>query len=146
GGLRRLREVLLPGRRDLRAGDLDEDRRRGRLRRLCRVHLDPAREAVALAAVAGGAGGDDVLPDRLAAARAGDDVVDGEAGFGRAAVLAGPGVAGEDGAAGDLAAVGLARDADVVDQTDHVGPLQRHVLGVQDVAIPLLEQLRLFLQ
>ena len=86
--------------------------------------MDLAREAVALAAVAGGAGGDDVLPDRLAAAGAGDYMVDGEAGFGRAAVLAGPGVAGEDGAAGDFAAVGLAGDADVVDEADHVGALQ----------------------
>ena len=34
----------------------------------------------------------------------------------RAAVLAGPGVAGEDGAAGDLAAVGLAGDPHVVDR------------------------------
>ena len=98
---------------------------------LLRVHLDLAGQAVALAAVAGGAGGDDVLPDRLAAAAAGDDVVDGEAGLARAAVLAGPGVAGEDGAAGDLAAVGLARDPHVVDQADHVGALHRHVLGVQ---------------
>src|SRR5882757_5725219 len=107
------------------------------------MHMDLPRQPVALLAVAGGAGGDDVLPDRLAAAGAGDDVVDGEAGFGRAAVLAGPGIAGEDGAAGDLAAVGLARDADVVDEADHVWPLEGHVLGVEGVAVPLLEQLRL---
>ena len=43
-----------------------------------------------------------------------DDVVDGE-GRARAAVLAGPAVAGEDGAAGDLAPVDVARDADVGD-------------------------------
>ena len=61
--------------------DLDEDRRRRGLGVLLRVHLDLAGEAVALAAVAGRAGGDDVLPDRFAAAAAGDDVVDGEAGL-----------------------------------------------------------------
>lgn len=102
------------------------------------MHVDLAGEAVALAAVARGAGGDDVLPDRLAAAAPWDHVVDGEAGLGRAAVLAGPGVAGEDGAAGDLAAVGLAGDADVVDEADHVGALHRHVLGVEGGAGALL--------
>src|SRR6201999_1674263 len=108
--------------------------------------MDLPRKAVALLAVAGGAGGDDVVPGGGASAGAGDDVVDGEAGFGRAAVLAGPGVAGEDSAAGDLAAVSLAGDADVVDEADDVGALQGHVLGVERVAVPLLEQLRLFLQ
>ena len=111
----------------------------------CGVHLDLARQAVALAAVAGRAGGDDVLPDRLAAAAAGDDVVDGEAGFARAAVLAGPGVAGEHGAAGDLAAVRLAGDPHVADQADHVGALHRHVLGV-DRALAALQQLGLLLE
>ena len=111
----------------------------------CGVHLDLAGQAVALAAVAGRAGGDDVLPDRLAAAAAGDDVVDGEAGFARAAVLAGPGVAGEDGAAGDLATVGLAGDPHVADQADHVGALHRHLLGVEG-ALAALQQLGLFLQ
>ena len=52
----------------------------GRPRPVARVHRDLARQAVALLAVAGRAGGDDVLPDRLAAAAAGDHVVDGEAG------------------------------------------------------------------
>src|SRR5206468_12025482 len=103
-------------------------------------------EAVALAAVAGRAGGDDVLPDWLAAAGAGDDMVDREAGFGRAAVLAGPGVAGEDGAAGDLAAVRLAGDPHVVGEPDHVGPLHRHVLGVEGAAVPPLQQFGLFLE
>src|ERR1700759_5088865 len=102
------------------------------------MHVDLPGKPVALLAIAGGAGGDDVLPGGSAAAGAGDDVVDGESGFGRAAVLAGPGVAGEDGAAGDLAAVGLAGDADVVDEADHVGALEGHVLGVEGVAVPLL--------
>ena len=117
----------------------------GALGLLLRVHLDLAREAVALAPVAGGAGGDDVLPDRFAAAAAGDHVVDGEPGLLRAAVLAGPGVPREDRPAGDFSAVGLARDPHVADEADHVGPLDRHVLGVKR-ALLLLEQLGLFLQ
>ena len=47
-----------------------------------------------------------------AALGAGDDVVDGQV-RARAAVLAGPVVAREHGAAGDLAPVGVARDPDV---------------------------------
>src|SRR5690349_9172736 len=138
-------QILLPGRRDAGGRDLDEDVRPRRLRCLLGVHVDLLGQAVALAAVAGGAGGDDVLPDRLAAPTAGDDVVDREAGLAGAAVLAGPGVAGEDGAAGDLAPVRFARDAHVVDEADHVRPLHRHVLGMDRPLAPL-EQLRLFLQ
>ena len=108
--------------------------------------MDLPRQAVPLAAVAGGAGGDDVLPDGFAAAGAGDHVVDGEAGFGRAAVLAGPGVAGEDGAAGDLAAVRLAGDADEICQADDVGVVHRHVLGMEDGAVAALEEFGLLLQ
>jgi DNA gyrase subunit A len=124
------RQILLPGRRDAWTGHLNEDVGPRRLRCVLGMHVNLARQPVALAAVAGGACRDDVLPDRLAAAAAGDDVVDGEAGFARAAVLAGPGVAGEHGAAGDLAAVGFAGDPHVIGQADHVGALHRHVLGV----------------
>src|SRR6476660_7618280 len=103
--LRRRRQILLPGGRDLRAGNLDENGRPRRPRALAGVHLDLARKAVALAPVAACAGGDDVLPDRLAAAAAGDHVVDGEPRLARAAVLAGPGVAGEHRPPRDLAPV-----------------------------------------
>jgi DNA gyrase subunit A len=128
--LRSGRKVLLPVTRNARAGHLNEDRWPRCLGSVLGVHVNLPRQAVALSSVAGCAGGDDVLPDRLAAAAAGDHVVDGEAGFARAAVLTGPGVAGEDGAAGDLAAVGFAGDPHVVDEADHVGAIHRHVLGV----------------
>ena len=81
-------------------------------RLLEQAHPDLARQRVALAAVAGRARGDDVLPARGAALGARDHVVDGQV-RARAAVLAGPVVAGEHGPAGDLAPVGVARDADV---------------------------------
>src|SRR4051812_36147772 len=92
-----------PRRRDGGRRDVDEDLWMGGAGFALGVHVGLDRRHVALAAVAGRAGGDDVLPRGLAALRAWDDVVDGEAGA-RAAVLAGPAVAGEDGAAGDLAA------------------------------------------
>ena len=70
---------------------------------------------VALAQVARRAGGDDVLPDRLAALRARDDVVERQAAVRRAAVRAAPAVASEQGPAGDLA-LDRARHAHVVEQ------------------------------
>src|SRR5262249_21713436 len=73
----RSRKVLLPRWGNTRARDLDEHRRPRRLRFVLRMHVNLARQAVALAAVAGCAGGDDVLPDGFATAAAGDDVVDG---------------------------------------------------------------------
>ena len=75
--------------------------------------------AAALAAVAGGAGGDEVFPGVAAAAGAGDDVVEGEVGSGRAAVLTGVAVAGEDFAARE--ADHGSRAADEVDHADHAG-------------------------
>src|SRR5262249_37489476 len=72
-------EVALPATRDLGRREADEEDGRGRPRRLTQLHLDLVRQAVPLAQVAGRAGGDDVLPDRLAAARARDDVVEGQA-------------------------------------------------------------------
>ena len=54
-----------------------------------------------------------------AALRARDHVVDREVAALVAAVLAGPAVAGEHGAAGDLAPVRVARDAHVGEQPDH---------------------------
>ena len=55
----------------------------------------------------------------VAALRARDHVVDGQRAALVAAVLAGPAVAREDRAAGDLAPVRVARDAHVGDQPDH---------------------------
>src|SRR5581483_7619795 len=112
------REVRLPGDWNRGAGHVDENRGAGRAGLLEQAHTDLIRERVALAAVAGGAGGDDVVPTRAAALGPGDHVVDGEVGA-RAAVLAGPVVAGEHGPAGDLAPVRVARDPNVGDQADH---------------------------
>src|SRR5688572_13375362 len=116
-GKLRVEQVLLPGRRDRRRGELDEDVRARRAGLLPRVHVDLVREPVALAAVARRAGGDDVVPARAAALGAWDHVVDREART-RPAVLALPAVAREHRAAGDLALVGVARDADVGDEPD----------------------------
>src|SRR5204863_6326248 len=98
-------EIRLPGNRDPRARQLDEDRGTGRPGVRARVHARLARGEAPLLAVARRAGGDDVLPHRLATAAARDDVVHREPVRLTAAVLAGPGVAGEHRLAGDLAAV-----------------------------------------
>src|SRR4051794_26039519 len=63
----------------------------------------------------------------------------------RTAVLAGPAVAGEDGAAGDLAAVDVPRYADVLAQADDGRPGHRHALGMQ-LAVGALDDLRLGLE
>src|SRR5947208_1539605 len=65
--LRRFGQVLPPGRRDRRRGELDEDVSARRPRLHARVHVDLVREPVALAAVARRAGRDDVVPARAAA-------------------------------------------------------------------------------
>ena len=62
-----------------------------------------------------------------------------------AAVLAGPGVAGEHRLAGDLAAVDVAGDADVAHQPDDAGALEREALGVEG-ALAALEDLRALLE
>src|SRR5687768_15855336 len=95
------------------------------------MHRRLARHPVALLAVAGSAGGDDVLPYGLAAAAAGDDVVDGQPGRLVAAVLTRVGVAREHGLTGDLPPVDVARDPHVADQADHAGALELDLLGVQ---------------
>src|SRR5262245_49733140 len=74
---------------------------------------------VALAQVARRAGGDDVLPDRLASLRARHDVVEGQPAAGAAAVDAAPAVAREEGAPRDLA-LDRPRHTDVLDEPDHV--------------------------
>ena len=116
GGLhvRQPPEVLLPGGGDRRRGHVDEDRRSSARCGAARgQHVRLLRQPVALAPVARRAAGDDVVPGRRAALRARDHVVDGEGAALVAAVLAGPAVAREDRAAGDLAAVRVARDAHV---------------------------------
>src|SRR6185312_10537247 len=107
-----LRQVLQPGLRDRRAGDVDEDLRARGAGGAARVHAGLTGQAVGLAAVARGAGGDDVVPAGGAALGAGDHVVDRQVRT-RAAVLAGPAVAREDGPPRDLAAVGVAGHVDV---------------------------------
>ena len=94
----------------------------GRLRLARGHHVRLPRQPVALAPVAGRAAGDDVVPGRRAALRARDHVVDGQVAALVAAVLAGPAVAGEHRAAGDLAPVGVARDPHVGQQPDHDRP------------------------
>jgi len=63
----------------------------------------------------------------------------------RAAVLAGPAVAGEHGASRDLAPVRVARHVDVADQADHDRARERRALGVQ-LPHASLEQLGLLLE
>ena len=85
------------------------------------VHRRLLGRAPALAQVAGGAGGDDVLPARPPAAGAGRHVVEGEV-LRRAAVLAGEGVAQEEVEAGEG---GRAVLRDVALQRHHAG--HRHL-------------------
>src|SRR5512134_2987437 len=102
------------------------------------MHPDLLREPVSLPAVAGCAGGDDVLPYRLTAAAARDHVVHGQARPVGAAVLAGPAVSGEHRLAGDPAPVDVPGDADEADQPDHLWPVEPHRLRAED-AVTLLE-------
>src|SRR5205823_1060846 len=90
--LRRLGQPLTPRRRDRRRRDVDEDLWVWGAGLARRVHVRLDRRHVALAAVAGRARGDDVLPARRPTLAARDHVVDGEV-RARAAVLAGPAVA-----------------------------------------------------
>ena len=115
-----------------------------RARLAARVHVCLRRQPVALAAVARRARGDDVLPARVAALGARDDVVDRQARTG-AAVLARPAVAREHRAARDLAAVRVARDVDVADEPDHDRARQRRVLGAQ-LEARALDELGLLLE
>jgi hypothetical protein len=137
-------EVLLPALRDLRRREANEEhgRRRPRPRRKLHVHL--VREAVALAQVARGAGGDDVLPRGVAALRAGNHVVEGEAPGRGAAVDTAPAVTGEQGAARDLS-LHHARNPDIVDEPDDVWPLIR-VSGRAKWSVQLLDHLCLALE
>src|SRR5258708_4931735 len=121
GGRADVAEVRRPAVRDARCCELDEAHRLRWPRRVRQVHADLLERAVALAQVAWGARGDDVLPDRLAALRARDHVVEREPAARGAAVDAAPAVPGEEGPSGDLA---LDRPGypHVVDEPDHVRP------------------------
>src|SRR5262249_62379671 len=101
-------EVALPRRRYLRRGDADEHRRARRPRPALGMHASLAGEHAPLLAVARSAGGDDVLPHRLAAATSRDHVVDGQPRLRRAAVLTRPRIAREHRLAGDLAPMDVA--------------------------------------
>ena len=109
------------------------------------MHADLVGETVALLAVAGRAGGNDVLPDRLTAAAPRNDMVHGETRLARAAVLTGPAVARQHGLAGDPAAMDVARDPDEADQPDHLRPVESHRLRAQN-AVTALEHLGLLLE
>src|SRR5919197_176061 len=120
-GLAEAVQVRLPTIRDPRRREVDEEDRSGRLRLRPERHRDLLRQAVALAHVARRARGDDVLPDRVATAAARHDVVEGQLAAGSAAVHAAPAVAGEQGAARDLA-LERPRHAHVLDEPDHMRP------------------------
>src|SRR5258708_4476680 len=71
-------EIGRPGLRDLRCGDPDEERGRRRRRRHPHRQSDLLDEPVALAQVAGRAGGDDILPDRVTAPASRHDMVESQ--------------------------------------------------------------------
>src|SRR5436190_1749558 len=96
-------QVLLPRRVDGGAGDVDEDVGAGWPRLGHELHPGHLREPVSLAPVARRAAGHDVVPGRWPATRAGHHVVERECAAHATAVLAGPRVAGENGAPRDLA-------------------------------------------
>ena len=113
------REVRAP-----RVGDVvhrqPDEQHRGRRPRLARqAHPDLLEQPVTLAEVARRARGDHVLPHRVAPAGARDDVVERQPPAAGAAVHALPPVAREQRPPGD-APLHRLRDADVVDEADHV--------------------------
>src|SRR5687768_4011274 len=87
-------------------------------------------QPVALAEVARRARGDDVLPDRLPALRAGHDVVERQPPGRGAAVDATPAVTGEERAPRDLP-LDRAGHPHVLDEPDHVRPDVRVGRGAQ---------------
>jgi hypothetical protein len=102
------------------------------------VHVCFTRGATGLAVVAVLTGGDDVIPVVLAAAIAGEDVVEGEVTRAASAVLAGVAVAQEDIAAAEASAG--PRSSDYVDETDNGGDLKNEG-GATQVAPPVLQHL-----
>src|SRR5262249_13306326 len=134
-------QVRPPAVRDLRRREADEEDRGGRAR--LRPQLEPAllERPVSLAQVARRAGGDDVLPDGVAAARTRHDVVECQAPAGRPAVDAAPAVTGEERAPGDLPLHGP-RHAHVGHEPDHVGTWKGGARRVKRL-VELLYHLRL---
>src|SRR5438477_2077400 len=98
-------------------------------------HVRLPQRATALLVIAALARGDDVLPDVLAAAVAGDHVVEGEVVAALAAVLAGVVVADEDFLAGHLQHGPWSLD--VVGETDHGRRDDRSSLARDDVSVLL---------
>src|ERR1700733_12530610 len=129
-------QVLLPGDGDRRARHVDEHGGGRGARLLLQAHARLARQRIALAAVAWRARRDDVVPARATALGPGDHVIDGQV-RARPAVLAGPVVAGEHGAARDLAPVRVARDPHVADEPDHHRTDHRRARGVEFPLGPL---------
>ena len=119
----------------------DEEHRRRRPRRMGELHLRLVRQPAALAQVAGGTRGDDVLPDRITAARARDDVVERQPPARGAAVDTAPAVTGEEGAPRDLA-LDDPGNPDVAEKPDHVRP-RKPRRGRAEWSVELFDHLRL---
>ena len=98
-------------------------------------HIGFVRKLVALAAVAGMAAGDQVLPGGQTAAGTRDDVIEREFARGQrgAAVLARVTVAQQDVLARESAR--LVRNAPILEQTDHRGHTDGNAGGVQEVSV-----------
>src|SRR4029077_14238932 len=138
-----LAEVGRPAVRDARCSELDEEHRLRWAGKRLQLHPDLLERAVALAEVARGTRRHDVLPDRLAALRAGDDVVEREAAVRGAAVDAAPAVPGEERPAGDLP-LDRPGHPDVVEEPDHMGP-HEGAGGRPERLVEVLDDLRLAL-
>jgi hypothetical protein len=123
---------------------MDEDVWRRRTRLPQKAHSNLARQRIALAAVAGSARCDDVLPTGGTTLRARNDVVHRQVGA-CATVLTGPVVAREHGTPGDLAAVCIPRDADVGHETNHHRSSHRS-RGRAKLPFRVLDDLRFFFE
>lgn len=106
--------------------------RADRLQRQCHVRLFGG--AAAFPEVARRAGGDDIVPGRPPALRAGNDMIEGEV-AGVAAILAGEAIAQEQVEPGES---GILRRPDKLLERDHRGQLHRHVRAV-DLALIMLD-------
>ena len=132
-------QVLAPGLGNVLGGEPDEEDGCRRPRHGAEAHARLLEQPVALAMVARCARGDDVLPDRCAATRARDDVVERQAVAAGSAVPALPAVPGEQHAAGDPPGH-RARHAHVCDQPDDVRTRERRRRGAE-LAVACLEDL-----
>src|ERR1051326_5524830 len=143
GGRAELAEVLRPAVRDARSRELDEQHRLRRPRRRPQLHARLLQRPVALAQVARRAGGDDILPDGLAAFRTRDDGVEGQPAARGAAVHAAPAVPCEQRPPGDLP-LDRPRHTDVGHEPDHVRPDEAARRRSQRL-VEMLDHLRLAL-